>query len=233
MSLLGNIVNTKHRNDGEAEQNIVNLYRYIEEYNSNDQNIMVIDPCDSNRVKWLKKHIYEQHFKQWEKVLIEEGFGREPIDDNEQKLHGNVIFHNGPDSIEYVNLDEVKITFDQGSENAGGQPACTPSNPKLPDPSTSGNKSDLGFTAVMCCIGNKAAPPLLIFPTHAKKEVHVKAKMFESFKQIHGKYGYSQARYFDPYIAYGPKGSMTGEIFESYMAFIASLFPYLADTPGS
>ena len=57
--------------------------------------------------------------------------------------------------------------------------------------------------------------------------------MFESFKQIRGKYGYSQARYFDPYIAYEPKGSMTGEIFESYMAFIASLFPYLADKPGS
>ena len=120
MSLLGNIVNIKHRDDGEPEQNIVNLYRYIEEYNSNDQDIMVIDPRDSIRVKWLKKHIYEQHFQQWEKVLIEEGFDREPIDNNQQKLHGNVIFHNGLDSIEYMNLeDEVKITFDQGSENSG------------------------------------------------------------------------------------------------------------------
>ena len=67
-----------------------------------------------------EKHIYEQHFQQWEKVLIEEGFDREPIDNNQQKLHGNVIFHNGLDSIEYMNLeDEVKITFDQGSENSG------------------------------------------------------------------------------------------------------------------
>ena len=54
MSLLGNIVNTKHCNDGEPEQNIVNLYIYIGEYNSNDQNIMVIDPCNSIRIKWLK-----------------------------------------------------------------------------------------------------------------------------------------------------------------------------------
>ena len=51
ISLLGNIVNTKHSDDGKPEQNIVNLYRHIEEYNSSSENVMIIDTRDSNRVK--------------------------------------------------------------------------------------------------------------------------------------------------------------------------------------
>jgi hypothetical protein len=83
------------------------------------------DERDAIRLKWTTAANQRRHYERWEEICVELGFARKPIDENEKKEKGHVVFFDGQES-RIANFDEMKLALDGTDENAGGLPSATP-----------------------------------------------------------------------------------------------------------
>ena len=229
-SFLGSFITEKypHRNE-------VKLYEKMMQANSRSQNVTVIDNREALRVKWLTYVNQKKHHENWEAYLIDYGFAREPVSEEERVQVGHVVFHDDQ-AARIVNFDEMSISLDGAQTSKGGRPSTTPTNLNLPESGQQTQKSDKTATIVFGVTGaNEAIPPFFIFPTKAANKDNFKLKweILKNLPQIQGQYGYSEPRAFDVGVGMNTKGGMNEEMFHKYVThFLMALYPDARDVPG-
>jgi hypothetical protein len=63
--------------------------------NSRSQDVTIIDSREALRVKWLTYVNQKKHHENWEEFLVEHGFAREPMSEEERVQVGHVVFREG------------------------------------------------------------------------------------------------------------------------------------------
>jgi hypothetical protein len=229
-SLLGSLIAEKY--PGRSE---VKLYETMMQANSRSQNVTIIDSREALRVKWLTYVNQKKHHENWEEFLVDSGFAREPMSEEERVQLGHVVFREGQ-AARIINFDEMSISLDGSQTSKGGRPSTTPTNPNLPESGQQTQKSDKTATIVFGVTGaNEAIPPFFIFPTNAgiKDNYKLKWEVLKNTPQIVGQYGYSTRRVFDVGIGMNPKGGMNEEMFHKYVTeFLMVLYPDAEDVSG-
>ena len=95
MTLLGNIVNSKRKQDEKLEMDEVNLSRKIEKRNSLKQEMKIIDEQESYRLLWLTYWQQLLNYKKWEEYCVCLGIAHLPTDESEQLKKGHIAFLEG------------------------------------------------------------------------------------------------------------------------------------------
>jgi hypothetical protein len=229
-SLLGSLIAEKYPN-----RNEVKLYETMMQANSRSQNVAIIDNREALRVKWLTYVNQKKHHENWEEFLVDHGFAREPMDEEERVQLGHVVFCEGQ-AARIINFDEMSISLDGSQTSKGGRPSTTPTNPDLPESGQQTQKSDKTATIVFGVTGeNEAIPPFFIFPTKAanKENYKLRWEVLQNLPQIVGQYGYSTRRAFDVGVGMNPKGGMNEEMFLKYVTeLLMVLYPNSEDVSG-
>jgi hypothetical protein len=65
-------------------------------------------------------------------ACVELGFARLPVDHKEQEREGHVVFFDGQ-LARILGYDEFNLSLDGSERGKGGRPACTHTNPDLPE----------------------------------------------------------------------------------------------------
>ena len=219
ISLVGAVVNSKYDHDDTV------FYRRITQDNARMNNVGACDQQDARRVRWLTYQAQEQHYKNWEHFVVDNGFAKWPMNDQERKAHGNVIFQ---DTSKILQPDEMAFTLNGEDEHAGGRPSLVYTVHSIPDAGEPVLRSSLKCTILACVtFADEAIPPLIIFPTSAKDKVKVNPAMLQGFQQICGQWGFNRTQNFvDATIAYTPKGGMTSELWAKWsLQVLVKIFP--------
>lgn len=235
-SLLGAIVNAKLKADGSNELDEVPLYEQIQRINSRRQDIEQLDPRQALRVQWMTSRTLTKYFINWEKEMVKLGFARMPLNEREKAEKGHVVFYDGQ-LRRYVNVDEMRLDLSGGAskDSIGGRPAMVPT-----DRSQTGRTgipsehSSQSVTLLMGIVGDEAMPYLCIIPTAAKPENRrLHARNYAGFRYVTGQFGHETQQYFLPEMAASPKGSMTTDIWKTFMLkMVDYLWPDVQDVPG-
>ena len=235
ISLAGIIVNEKLMADGaSSEMSDISFYERIQKENSDKQGVVVTDPRDALRVKWLTYRNQLSNHENWEDECVRLGFARRPSDDRERDEKGHIVFFEGQEK-RFCNLDEMPFALDGAEATAGGRPAVTPSIDMVAEAGQTSDKSSQKCTLVFGIIGDEPMPPLFIFPSSAKtmERMKIDTKKLLSFQQVHGQYGFDSKMYHDTTVAMSGKGGMNAVIFENWIAeHVMPLWPDLEDVPG-
>jgi hypothetical protein len=234
VSLAGTIVNEKLISDGSAEMSDIRFYERIQKENSDKQGVVVTDPRDALRVKWLTYRNQLNNHENWEDECVRLGFARMPLDDRERDEKGHIVFFEGQER-RFCNLDEMPFALDGAEATAGGRPAVTPSIDIVAEAGQTSDKTSQKCTVVFGIIGDEPIPPLLIFPSGAKtaERMKIDSKKLLSFQQVHAQYGFDSKMYHDVTVAMSGKGGMNAVIFENWITeHVMPLWPDLEDVPG-
>jgi hypothetical protein len=231
VSLIGSIINSKRRSEGQPEINDTAFYERVEFENSTRQNLSSTDPREAWRILWMLYQTQERHYENWEKFCVEYGFARVAETEQEKIEHGNLVFF---DTSRILQADEYAIIINGADERAGGRPSRAPTAEALPDSGEPFQKaSDKCSVLQMVNFANEAFPPLIIYPSSAKTTVKVNAKRIQGSQQVKGQYGLDRPHYFDPFIAMTDSGGMKGDLFKMYFTeALMYYYPDAADTPG-
>jgi hypothetical protein len=229
-SLLGSLISDKY-----PLRNEVKLYESMMQANSRSQNVTIVDNREALRLKWLTYVNQKKHHENWEAYLVEYGFARMPMNEEERVQRGHVVFHEGQ-TARIINFDEMSISLDGAQTSKGGRPSTSPTNPNLPESGQQTQKWDKTATIVFGVTGaNEAIPPFFIFPTKATNKENYKLRwdILKNMPQIQGQYGYGMRMAFDVGVGMNPKGGMNEEMFHKYVTeLIMVLYPDAADAPG-
>jgi hypothetical protein len=106
------------------------MFRRMEQANSLKQGVMVTDPHEALRVKWLSYANQKKNFLAWERLVVEKKLARPPVDEGEQNTESHVVFYKGQRS-NIVNMDEMKISLSGKDESIGGHPGMSQTTAEL------------------------------------------------------------------------------------------------------
>ena len=132
-----------------------------------------------------------------------------------------------------INADEMGFGLGDGDNSIGGRPVMEQYNSELPKPGKAGHKSSnkatfhLGVT-----MNDEVLPPLIVLMSTAQHP-SISGELISCLKQIEGKFGHNERKWFDPVIAYAEKGGVTSDIFCEWMTKVVQLlYPNVEDKPG-
>ena len=111
----------------------------------------------------------------------------------------------------------MSLSLDASSTRGGGRQSQVPvAVGVLGDGEAAPKSSDKVTVIYGMNYGNEAMPPYIQFPTKAKDVARYKLqlKLLTSLRQVKGKFGYPEERYFDTYLGMNPKGGMDKEAFK-------------------
>lgn len=197
ISVIGSILNNKREAEGSHPLDDVNFFRrHIAKKLDQDSEVSFTDKRELLRSLWLTYEQQKKHYVNWEKHLIDLGFGRAPDDDKERSEHGNVVFHEGQLGRMF-HIDEMGFSFDGAKNGIGGRVASNYSNPLFPEAGQASAKSSDKISILFGATYSKEPlPPLIVFP-NAAKSPKIELKLLQSLHQIKGKFGYSKERTFN------------------------------------
>ena len=105
------------------------------------------------------------------------------------------------------------MNLDGSANNIGGCPEHEISNPDLPKVGQADFKSSLkGTYHLGITFGDEALPPLFVLMSKAKNP-SISGTLVSRLKQIEGKFGHENQKWFDPLVAFSEKGGVTSDIF--------------------
>ena len=194
-STLGDLVNSYRKSIDKSELNEEWLMKRIERRNSVKQEMKVTTSRESYRMLWLTYDQLLRNYMRWEDALCELGFARRPIDDEEERREGYVVFHKQPrNQMERIfNMDEICIYLDGKAERGSGREASTPSCADLPETGKGTHKSSLKVTVQFGIVGDQFIPGhVIVSSTAADGNAKLDAKMFPAFQEIVAQYGYER-----------------------------------------
>jgi hypothetical protein len=232
MSIVGDIINTHRSSQGLEPLNNVKQFLHIEKHNSSRQGVIVVDPREALRVKWLTYLSQKKNHERWEETCVELGFAKLPVDEEEEARHGHIVF---PEEqfARLLQFDEMKLSMNGCNQEIGGRPSCSHTNPELPEAGKSAQKSSKRMT-VMAGINfaREALPLYFLIPTDAK-EPQVKREFLLALPQVEGQYGFEGRRVVNCGWTFNKKGGMNGVAFNAwYNDWLKSLYPNAKDVPG-
>ena len=257
MSLVGEILNDKRREDGEdgkcrrflsplwlpmpgafpmflAELGDVNFHRRIEMALCRKQHLASPDKRETIRVHWLTHTAQKLNYERWEECLADLGFARHPRE-GEDTGGEFIVWHDGQQK-RAINLDEMSLSLDSSSTRGAGRPAAVPMAIGVHGDGDPAPKSSDKCTAIFGMnFDSEAMPPCVQFPTRAKdlKRCKLHCGLLESLRQVQGRFGYSASRWHDTGFGMNPKGGMGKASFFKYITeFVFRLYPDAADVPG-
>jgi hypothetical protein len=167
-SAIAEVINEKHRSEGRDEICARAFYRRIEKEAS--RTVTLSSPCyrEALRAAWCTHENFRKNYNQWERCLVEYGFGRWPENDEDIKKHGNVVLFEGQ-AQRIVQFDEMGFSFDGSKNGKGGRPAAVSTNPDVSDPKQPTSKS---AQKVSCMFGMnfayEAIPPMFVVTSKAE-----------------------------------------------------------------
>ena len=198
-SVVGNIVNKKRQDEGAPEISDVAFFERIQKINSILNDIGTPDRRELLRSLWLTFDQQKKHYINWEKFLIEQGFGRAPTNDKEQEQHGHIVFFDGQ-KIRILHIDEMGFMFDGAKNGIGGRPGTVFFVPELAYGGQPVQKSSDRITVLVAAnYDNEVLPLLLVIPSNAKQP-HIDKDLMMNLHQIMGKYGYPSERGFNCHV---------------------------------
>ena len=146
--------------------------------------------------------------------MVDLGFARLPIE-GEDVNGQHIVWHKGQE-FRVLNLDEMSLSLDASSTCGGGRPSHVPGTVGVQGDGIAAPKCNDKVTVIFGMnFGNEAMPPYIQFPTTAKAVERYKlhTKLLASLRQVKGKLGYPQERYFDTGFGMNTKGGMNKESF--------------------
>ena len=186
ISIVGEIVNGKRINDGNDEIDDVTFYKRIEKINAMQCEPSTTDKRELLCLMWLSYNKQKRHYMNWEKNLVDLGFARWPVDENERAELGYVVFKPGATS-RILHIDEMGFSLDGSKNGVGGRPGTVLTNQKLPDGGEAVEKSSAKVSILFAAnYDMQPLPLLIIFPSKAK-EPGYKMEMICTLHQIKGK----------------------------------------------
>ena len=169
-----------------------------------------------------------KHYNATERFLVEKGFARLATD-AEKEVDGERIKWKSGQAKRGINADEMSWGLDSQANGLGGRPPMVLMTPMLKSSGYSTQHSSIKMTFFFgMTFGDEPLPPLLILPTSGEFK-RLQGELISRFHQVEGRYGHANRKRFSPMIACSPKGSMTGEILQSFMTYCTQLFPDCCD----
>jgi hypothetical protein len=224
ISSIGKIVNDRLLSLGAEPLNEVVFYRQIENMNSRLQNVDIVDQREARRVYWLTFQAQQKSHEKFEQALVELEMARPPTDEEEREREGYVVIHeNQLDRI--VTYDECNISSDGSDQGRGGRPACTHSNPALPESGKPAPKSGKTWTMMVAVTLGCEAFPIYLMGTSNANAPKFSGEFLARVPQIQGKFGFEQERFFDIPFTKNPKGGMNGECHREWSQFLRMFYP--------
>ena len=233
-SVVGAIVNGKRQVDQEDElRDEAAFFQRILRTNSRLQMMESTDKREVRRVLWMSYELLKKHYTRWEATLLELGFAR-PAESDDEKSQGNIVIL-CPERI--IQADEAALTLNGDDEKAGGRPSMFPVAEVVPDGGEPAQKTSAKCTLLQAInFADEVLPPFFIFPTQGQGRANyarINPKTVESFHQVEGQYGLTKRFFFDPLIAKSKIGSMTAELWKTWITtIIPSYYPDTADIRG-
>ena len=154
------------------------------------------------------------NYERWEECAIELGFARLPRQDEETNGQ-HIIWFEGQE-FRVLNLDEMSLSLDASSTRGGGRQSQVPVALGIHGDGEAAPKSADKVTVIYGMnYGNEPMPPYIQFPTRAKDVTRYKLQtmLLMSLRQVEGKFGFPEPRYFDTGIGINEKGGMNKEAF--------------------
>ena len=212
----------------------MNFYRRIELSLCRKQNLVAPDKRESIRVHWLTHTAQKLNYERWEECAVELGFARLPRHEEDTGGQHIVWFEDQPRRV--LNLDEMSLSLDCSSTRGAGRPASVPMAIGVHGDGDPSPKSSDKCTVIFGMnFASEAMPPHIQFPTKATDSSRFKlhAAPLVSLRQVQGRFGYPQSRWFDTGFGMNKKGGMNKSAFYKYITeFVFKLYPDAADIPG-
>jgi hypothetical protein len=180
--------------------------------NSRKQALGSPDKREALRVKWLTHSAQKLNYERFEEAAVELGFARYP--ESGEDADGQYIIWREGQQRRVINLDEMSISLDASTTRGGGRPSQVPDAVGVQGSGQAAPKSDAKVTGIFGMnFADEALPPYFQFPTKATSQSRykLKAQLLLGFRQIEGRFGFSQSRYFDCGFGVNPKGKKTGK----------------------
>ena len=235
-SLVGEIVNTKRAASNLPLMNDSRLYGRVLNHLAIHINLNKADSREALRVKWLTYRTQKQHYENWEKNAVDQGFARELADDESPDNEGHIIWD--PKQLQNIlQFDEMAVSMDGKEGSRGGRPSSHQTATSDALPKDAGKVSEHTGTSMTLMMGinlaGEALPPLLIFPTKSKDPDNYKYKseMAKHLPQLTGIYGFESRKHVNVPFAMNEKGGMNKELFHQYFSKV--LFPIYPDARDS
>lgn len=232
-SLVEDIVNEGLEKRGVEPVNGRTLNNWIQQRNSDLQNVTIVDTRQAIRVKWLTYRNQKMNHEKFEEWVVELGMARWPADEEERQQEGFVVFDDPNQMARIIIYDEMPFHLDGVDQERGGRPGQVHTNPDLPEAGEPGQNS--GTTMTVMIGGNmadEAFPLYFMIPSKAKNP-KVLLEHLRTLPQVRAQYGYPVPKYFDTGWTFNKKGGMNSEAFRKwYCEELKSYYPDAADVPG-
>jgi hypothetical protein len=189
---------------------------------------------EQRRLQWTTVYNLNVWFSTWKDTLIELGFARKKLPDEEGVL-GEVVFFDG--QLERIgNIDETDGSLDDTAHQRGGRPSIVFTAPNISGGATAVNKS--GYSSTIICGSNAKGKP---FPPHFQLKTlaetvegqRLRIDWIANSKNTIGKFGFLESRELPCTFGMNKKAGMNAVELDKYMkGSIIPLYPDIEDKPG-
>lgn len=201
MSVVQSIVDDKREADGLMEGiHGVTFFERIQKKNSGHCELSnAVDKREVLRALWLTHNQQERHYNNWEKFVVEKGFARLPMNEEERLEKGNVIFYPGA-LARMSHIDEMGFSFDGSKNGVGGRPEAAFNNPDISSGGVPVQKSSLKVSFLFgSTYDHQVFPVLIVIPSKAHNP-SISISLLQRLHQVKGCFGYPRSKYFDCHI---------------------------------